>query len=340
MPAPSPGSASTQKHRKWRPEVGLDPCTCFDPDNFPHVEMPVVLPPLLLLAYMRSPQMQHQEQGSSAQLRTIRDLVSSWRAREYEDLSAFLLRLQLRVEIFDYTDVVDLGSLLPPLYQADHPLADVSVLLPHSGFQPRVLGSDVKKQRLQQLVAAVARGEFGPDGYPAPWCFAFAGNRSGPDAMIVLKECERDWTPVLPTVVISVQSKLRASCNTAVTWEAISKEASRVPVLTGNTKLKIKQLFVFITDQCPSGQQPQNAVCINYSPNQTEERSQQPANASSDSTLSGSQAGASALAPGKAVPAAADPKLCVVALLRDQHWHLRGALNAVRGVLQPSGRTG
>ena len=67
--------------------------------------------------------------------RMIPELSNSWRQREFDDIGALTLRLQLLRHSLKLTSIV-LEELFSPL--ANSPLGSLVVLLPSSGYSPTV----------------------------------------------------------------------------------------------------------------------------------------------------------------------------------------------------------
>lgn len=95
----------------------------------------VYLPPLLLAALLRN---LNAPSSSSAQLSfssMIPKLSNSWRVREFDDIGALTLRLQLLRHSLKLTSIT-LKSLFCPLASTE--LGNMLVSLPISGYSPKV----------------------------------------------------------------------------------------------------------------------------------------------------------------------------------------------------------
>ena len=267
------------------------------------------LPPLLLAAVL-----QDVPHTNTSFQHPLQLLAASSRQREFDDVGALTLRLQLLRTCLGYA-TVQLRQLFSPL--ANTMLGEEWVLVPSDGFSPLVIHENFDKGDVlfTKLLAGLAwpgQRAAGAEQSP-PWAFVFNGHNGPGDSMVVLRLCDLGGQPSGHLVVIHLQSKLRSSPTAdAASWTSIDKEALKVPLIstligpTAGQTSDVSQVLLYISDETlPGGGRGKRQA------DDADELAQ--------------------LAQG--LPVKAGNGLLVLAVFRDSQWFLRGAVVRIKALL-------
>ena len=181
-----------------------------------------------------------------------------------------------------------------------------------------------------------------------PWAFVFNGHNGPGDSMLVLRisghtdddgghsEGYGDSMPKL--LIIHVQSKQREVSNQhAASWERIQAEARKIHIyedgicqINGDAKASVQQLMIYVSDErLPRQIQGKRRGDGLYSQPKYQASCQtEPSAMSSAEPRSELQQ----LERGEAV--VADNGLLVLAVFHDTQWHLRGAVQVLKDLIE------
>ena len=275
--------------------------------NSSNEDLYVFLPPLLLVAVL-----QDVPNTNLSFQNPLHLLASSSRQREFDDLGALTLRLQLLR--------VCLGRAAVQLHQLFSPLANTElggewVMVPAGNFSPLTIHKTFDKANAMfaKLLDGVAWPELcetGDEKLPH-WAFVFNGHDGPGDSMVVLRLCDDGGRFSGHLVVIHLQSKLRLSPTAGpASWSRIDKEAWKVPLISALTRpvagqrVVVSQVLLYVSDEAlPKGNMRR-------------------ADDADELTL---------LATG--FPVNAGNGLMVLAVFRDSQWFLRGAVERIKALL-------
>jgi hypothetical protein len=293
----------------------------------------VALPPLLLAAVLRDIVPVAYGGTHLSFERLITDLTANCRKREFDDVGAFTLRLQLVHGILG-CPAMQLRELYAPL--ANTELGPLQLLVPRDGFEPLTIHENVDEKKVSTLLAGVAwpdEYEGTQPGTTPPWAFVFNARNGPGDSMVVLR---LRGEPSGELVVIHLQSKLRTSLKPNVaSWERIDKEAGKVVRIgsvtsRGGQTAKVQQMLLYVSDE-PLPKRRAEGAGQQQTPKRTLATTagtsvQQPA---ATPTTRGHELDRLALG----LPVTATNGLLVLAVFQDSQWVLRGAVQRIKDLL-------
>ena len=198
------------------------------------------------------------------------------------------------------------------------------------------------------LLAKVAWPESAGD--QTPWAFVFNGHNGPGDSMLVLRICrdddcsngeeDTDRSPSL--LVIHMQSKKREASNQhAASWERIQEEASKIHIynngihqIHGDATARVQQLMIYVTDE----RLPLQTSGKRRAAGLGSQQMYLAGGPAEPSTTSSAEPGneLQQLERGEAVMA--DNGLLVFAVFHNTQWHLRGAVQKLKDLLEQSTR--
>ena len=266
----------------------------------------VSLPPMLLVAVL-----QDMIDTNVSFQNPLLLLASSSRQREFDDLGALTLRLQL-LRICLGRATVQLHQLFSPL--ANTELGEEWVMVPAGGFSPLTIHKnfDQDNTMFTKLLMRLAWPGQREDENQPEWAFVFNGHNGPGDSMVMLRMCDDGGKFSSHLVVIHLQSKLRLSPTAdAASWSCIEDEAQKVPLIRSLTgplagqEVVVSQVMLYVSDE----ELPVR-------------RGKRQADNADKLTL---------LAEGQ--PVKADNGLIVLAVFRDSQWLLRGAVDRIKALL-------